>query len=169
MNDNVEPEFINPPQNLKSKVDFNERGIDMAALEKVEENINKNIMETLSGSYLETAVEDVGKLQVLYKESNSDVDTIKSNFEKMFDIVHDMRGQGGSFGYDLVTSICDSFCRILEKVENPKAKHLALIKLHIDTIQLILAKKIIGDGGKSGAELQDGIKAVVAKVLSKPS
>ncbi|MCK5297221.1 MAG: Hpt domain-containing protein [Alphaproteobacteria bacterium] len=165
MNDNIEPEFINPPQNLKSKVDFNDNGIDMAALEKVEEGINKIVVEKLSVDYMETAVKDVEKLQALYNEANSSDDKIKDNFKKMFDVVHDMKGQGGSFGYDLVSSLCDSFCHVLEKVENPSVKHLVLIKLHIDAVQFVLAKEMTGKGGKDGAQMLEGIKAVVAKVL----
>ena len=37
----------------------------------------------------------------------------KAEAEQVFQIAHDIKGQGGSFGYDLMTLIANELCRLI--------------------------------------------------------
>ncbi|MBF0093387.1 MAG: Hpt domain-containing protein [Alphaproteobacteria bacterium] len=155
-------EFIVPPNRLKSKVTFSEGGIDAAALEKAEQ-----VIANLQGNYLDWVEEDLTAIQAAYEKAASDVAERKQHLADIFRIAHDMKGQGGSFGYQLITLIANQICRVLEKVENPGEDALEVIKVHIHAMRLVITSRMEGDGGKAGAGMVKGLEATVAKVLPK--
>ena len=75
-------------------------------------------------------------------------------------------GQGGSFGYPLMTAIGTQLCRFIESATTWDAAHIGVIKIHIDAMRLVIGNKMAGEGGPVGANLVAGLAAVVAK-LSK--
>lgn len=155
-------EFIVPPNRIKSKVTYSEGGIDAAALEKAEQ-----VIADLQGNYLEWVEEDLTNVQAAYEKADSDAAGRKQHLADVFRICHDMKGQGGSFGYQLITLIANQICRVLEKVENPGAEVLPVIKVHIHAMRLVISSRMEGDGGKAGASMMKGLEATLAKVLPK--
>ncbi len=157
-----DPEFVDPPTNLVSKVDYTKDGVDLSALEEAE-----NLVEGMRDDYIAWAQEDLKRLRQAYQKAEDEPDNLSENFEQIFEIAHDMKGQGGTFNFHLVTEICDNLCRLIEKCDPPRSHHLHLVKLHVDAITLVLGNKMDGDGGEQGKELVAGIQAVVSKVLKK--
>ena len=79
---------------------------------------------------------------------------------------HDLKGQGTSFGYPLVTKIGHSLCALTrDRASSYESRHLDLVKSHLDALELILTKGIKGEGGKVGAELVAKLESRVAELL----
>ncbi len=158
-----EVSIIRPPDTLKSKVREGGPGsVDMEALERAEQ-----VIVNLTDDYLEWVKDDLTKFQVA-------LDTLvaaaskerKAAAESIFQISHDVKGQGGSFGYDLMTIVGNSLCRFIEMIgDEVTGTHIKVIKVHIDTMNLVIAQNIQGDGGAVGGKLLDGLEAVVGKHL----
>jgi len=89
---------------------------------------------------------------------------IKEDLEKIFEIAHDMKGQGGSFNYPLITIVANDLCRLLESLESAGAKETEVIRLHIDTMRVIITNGMESEGGQAGKQLLSGLAKVVAKV-----
>jgi hypothetical protein len=68
---------------------------------------------------------------------------------RIFDGAHDLKGQGASFGYPLITRIAQSLCRLghAGPLEACTAERLRAVGAHLDVLVLILEKRIRGDGG----------------------
>ena len=64
----------------------------------------------------------------------------------VFQVSHDIKGQGGSFGYDLMTAIGNELCRFIEKADKVGAGEIAAIKLHIDALKMVIAQDLKGTG-----------------------
>ncbi len=144
---------------LKNKVTVTSGGINMNQIEKAEQ-----IIANMSDSYIDWAMEDVGKLQSAYVQLIQDIDNYEANLKNIFEIGHDMKGQGGSFGYDLVTEVGNYLCRFIERIKaKPTPKILDVIKLHIDAIRIVLIGKIKGDGGAKGGKILEGLEATLQK------
>ncbi|MBY0431428.1 MAG: phosphorelay protein [Rhodospirillales bacterium] len=154
-------EFIHPPNTLKSKVSYGPDGVDMDMLEKAEA-----VIANLQGSYLEWVQEDLTKLQALYSEAAADESRRPEVFRKIFGISHDVKGQGGSFGYNLMTIIGNQLCRFIEGSKATGTSEMEVIKLHIDAMRLVIGQRLEGDGGKIGDNLVRGLQAVVSKITS---
>ncbi|OFX12602.1 MAG: hypothetical protein A2516_06490 [Alphaproteobacteria bacterium RIFOXYD12_FULL_60_8] len=157
--DDSEPEFITPPTNIKSKVSITPDGVDLEALEKAEQ-----VIAGLQDSYLDWVEEDLRNIQAAYDKAVADAANRKAYFDEIFRISHDVKGQGGSFDYPLMTIIGNHLCRFLESVETPKESDLQVIKLHIDSLRVVITQRMAGDGGAVGTKLVAGIEAVLTKV-----
>lgn len=156
------PEIIQVPNPLKNKVTYGPGGVDPAALERAEA-----VIADLKGDYLTWVQEDLQKLQAAYDKAAaaSEGDRTKA-MQDVFGVAHDIKGQGGSFGYQLVTVIGNQLCRFIEKREQYGIQEVEAVRLHIDAMRLVINKRMEGDGGRVGANLVAGLSAVLDK-LSK--
>ncbi|MCB2106547.1 MAG: hypothetical protein KDE14_02545, partial [Rhodobacteraceae bacterium] len=79
------------------------------------------------------------------------------------------RGQGGTFGYPLITV----FAKSLYDVTKPPCPHddamLEIVKAHIDTMRAVIREKIEGDGGEIGQQLFKMLKVAIGKYGGKTS
>lgn len=160
MSDDDEPQFINPPNTLKAKVNVSAGGVDLDALERAE-----SVIAGLQDNYLEWVQDDLVSLQAAYELALKEPEKRDEHMNELFRVAHDMKGQGGSFGYQLVTAIGNLLCRFIEKIDQPSKADLQVIKIHIDAMKLVIAKRIEGDGGKQGDEIVAGLEAVTDKFL----
>ena len=80
---------------------------------------------------------------------------------------HDMRGQGGSFGYPVITAIAESFCRFLNGLSTVDKKALEILAAHAKAMRVILANGLAGDGGPAGKKLIGELQAVVQKHVDR--
>lgn len=155
-----EIEVINPPDTLSNKVTEGGPGaVDLEAIERAEA-----VIADLADSYLDWVEEDLVRLQKSYDDLKGDRENSKERMEKIFFIAHDMKGQGGSFHYDLITTLGNDLCRFIEPKEDATDKDVEVIGLYVDTMKVVIAKRMEGDGGAAGAEILNGLAAVVEKL-----
>ncbi len=77
---------------------------------------------------------------------------------------HELRGQGGIFGYPLITSLGRSlFETTKDQQKDVTANRLTLIGAHIDAIRTVFANRIRGEGGEIGRALLKETAAAVQR------
>ncbi|HEY9163651.1 MAG TPA: Hpt domain-containing protein [Magnetovibrio sp.] len=153
------PQIIQPPQTLQSKVEKGGPGaVDLDAIAKAEA-----VIANLADDYLDWVREDFVRLEKAYDVLKSGVGDEKENLDALFQIAHDMKGQGGSFGYDLMTAIGDHLCRLIESFNKVGPRELGMIRVHIDAMRVVITKELKGDGGNEGRQLMMGLSLVVEK------
>ncbi len=103
-----------------------------------------NATEHLSEAYQGWAVDD---LQALWQAFQGSAD---ADVKKMFDIAHEVRGEGGSFDFPLITGIGDSLCKFLEPLDSLTARDLEVIKIHILAMKAVFQQNLKGDSGAAG-------------------
>ena len=106
----------------------------------------------LADSFLEWIGEDIGGDN-------------QPELRAIFEVVHNVKGQGGSFGYDLLTKIGGSLCDYL-RVEAASAdeKQLKVIAAHFAAMDFVLEKNIQGNGGAIGEQLTGKVAQLVANI-----
>lgn len=156
-------EIIHPPNLLRGKVTVGGPGaVDAATIERAEK-----VIVGMADSYIDWAGNDVKKLVAAMDRLKSEP-AKRDALSVMFETSHDMKGQGGSFGYPLVTSIANELCRLIEKIEDePNADEIDAIRVYVESLKLIVKEKIKGDGGKQGEAVLMGLRMVTDK-LTKP-
>jgi len=153
-------QVIHPPKTLQNKVDKGGPGaVDLDALAKAEE-----VIANLADDYLDWVKEDLVRLETAYEELKKGEGDVKANLDSIFQIAHDMKGQGGSFGYDLMTAIGDQLCRMVERMETVGPRELTMVRVHIDAMRVVITKSLKGDGGNEGRQLLMGLTLVGDKV-----
>ncbi|MBL1431594.1 MAG: hypothetical protein COA60_008835 [Robiginitomaculum sp.] len=73
--------------------------------------------------------------------------------EKVFGLAHDFKGQGQTFGYDLVTKFGEALCVISRPQNNPTRDDATQVVRLSAAIHSVLNQQLTGDGGDAGAKL----------------
>ena len=155
-------EIINPPNALKQKVGTGGAGaVDSEALERAEQ-----VFTGMTGSYLNWVAEDLVKIYNSYTALKATEGDRKEELNGVFQVAHDIKGQGGSFGYDLMTAIGNELCRFIEKSDKTGPGEIEAIKLHIDALKLVIAEDLKGNGGKAGEQMLSGLQKICDKLVS---
>lgn len=161
--ENTKPQLITPPNTLKDKVSMGgPNAIDPDVLEKAEQ-----IIADMADDYSHWVREDIERLNAAFEMLSAEGGATKENMDAVFEIAHDMKGQGGSFGYDLITAIGHELCRFLENVEKYGPSEVQAVKVHIDAIKRVIADDMKGDGGLQGGHLLTGLQMVRQKLIKE--
>jgi len=160
MDDEPKAEVITPPDNLKKKVKTGGPGaVDLDTLKRAEA-----VIADMTDNYVEWAVKDLAKIHQALENLKAEKKDRKDALSQIFQLSHDMKGQGGSFGYTLMTILGGNLCDFVDKLENAGPAEIEVIQLHINAMGLVIAKEMKGDGGKAGVQLLQGLGLVAAKV-----
>jgi chemotaxis protein histidine kinase CheA len=115
---------------------------------------------------LETDLAMLGEMAARFVQSAYDD---RENVRHLRRLLHDMRGQAGTFGLDLVTSLATIGDELLSRASEARAygvsSHAELaraIQLIATAIGMVVKAGLTGDGGKTGTELMAKIGAFVA-------
>lgn len=82
-------------------------------------------------------------------------------------VAHELRGQGGTFGYPLVTAVCDSYCKLLDMIHEVDESRLPLVRTHVDALRAVVGADIKGDGGAVGRELTESLRVIRHKIAEE--
>jgi len=89
-------------------------------------------------------------------------DTDPATLERIKILGHEIKGQGATYGYPLLTTVGHLLYTFIERDADVAMRHLNLIDAHVDFMALILAEKIDDQGGLQAqgilAGLQDAAK-----------
>jgi chemotaxis protein histidine kinase CheA len=158
-----DPDFqaINPPNTLREKTAEGPK-VDAEALLRAEQAIAR-----LSGDYLELVEHDLDRLQAAFDAFRREPAEWRRNAEAVFQVAHDIKGQGGSFDFPLMTIIGDSLCRLLERISSGGPEVVDVIAVHIEAMRLVISQRMTGNGGPAGTKLLRGLEMVNAKVAGR--
>lgn len=121
---------------------------------------------SLAKDYARWALADVARARAALNAATDDPAHRAQQVEIVFRVGHDLKGQGASFGYPLITRIGHSLCALTrDRALDYQDTHLELAKSHIDAIDLVLTKNIRGEGGQVGAALAARLEQRVAELV----
>src|SRR5262245_48999244 len=69
----------------------------------------------LAKNYAPSTIADLDRCAVLLKTAREDVGARSGAIKDLYGMAHNIKGQGSSFGYPLVTRIGDSLCRLVRQ------------------------------------------------------
>ena len=158
MADKPKVEFIENPNPLRKKVRV-ERGVDpQAMIDRADQRVAK-----LSDEFETIFAENIVALNAAMTELRDGADDEDAAIEDLRRVLHDLRGQAGTFGYPLVSQVGDSACKFIDLSEDFGVTEIEVVGMHIDALKAISQAKIKGDGGPVGTELMTGLRKVINK------
>jgi hypothetical protein len=117
----------------------------------------------LAKSYVPNTIIDLDRCAALLKHAREDAGTRAQSVKDLYGIAHNIKGQGSSFGYPLVTRIGHSLCTLVRQERPFSDADLGVIQAHLDALRLILVKDIKGEGGEVGAKLAARLENMVIR------
>lgn len=132
-------------------------GISREAMEAAEKALTK-----MSEDYPDWVSGLVVKLQEQHGRCVDSPEMRHDCFEEINHIAHDMKGQGGTFGYPLITSFADSLYGFTVKRSGEITDNqIELVKSHLDAMRAVIKGRVSGDGGEIGKKLTDSLNEAI--------
>jgi len=119
----------------------------------------------MTDDYLDWVRQDLIKIDAAFDALRNAEGERKDELDAVFQLAHDIKGQGGSFGYDLMTALGNQLCRMIERLDHCDDDVIDAIGVHIDSMKLVIGQDLKGDGGAAGEKMLAGLEKVYEKVL----
>lgn len=150
-------QMIEPPRPLRLKVGKG-KGMDVQVLNRAEKAVDTLLAHT---NYPSEASKTLIKLKSALDELLGESDNQDEHLSRIFEIVHDMRGEAGSFGYPLVTRVGASLCRYIDKIKPMNGKNLRVVRVHVDALRAMVRTNAKGSGSRIAQEIAKSLELVV--------
>ena len=146
-------QMIPAATSLRLKVGGGRMGaIDPAAIAKAEA-----ALKSLSGNFGAWLQDEIVKLEAARKQVK-EVGLTVETMENLYLRSHDLKGLGTTYGYQLITRIAGSLCRLIDEKDKRLTAPMALVDAHIDAIKAAVREDMKADdhpiGGVLAAELE---------------
>jgi chemotaxis protein histidine kinase CheA len=150
-------QVIPAPTNLRLKVGASRLGaIDAAAIAKAEA-----ALKSLSGNFSQWLQDEITKLDAARQQVKA-AGVTPETMENLYFRAHDLKGLGTTYGYQLITRIAASLCRLIDEKDKRMSAPMALVDAHIDAIKAAVREDMKADdhpiGGALAAELERRVK-----------
>jgi hypothetical protein len=120
----------------------------------------------LRANYTKWARADLDKTQALLDIAKGDPAGRREHLDRLYAAMHNMKGQGSSFGYPLVTRLSQSLCRLVAPGRDVGDAAIRVAQAHLDALKLVLDQQIAGKGGEVGEKLAARLEGLTAGVAA---
>ena len=150
------------PNTLKEKAGGGTGGkipqIPADILEQAEQSLERAVLDftTWAQEYLQ----NLGKL---CKEARDDEVKRVSKFSEINNLAHELRGQGGTFGYPLISVFGKMLYEATQEGCPITDNQVEIVKAHIDAMRAVIRDKVAGNGGQVGKELLASLKQAIQR------
>ncbi|GAK32823.1 Hpt domain-containing protein [Iodidimonas nitroreducens] len=131
-------------------------GISAEALEAAEK-----ALESMAEDYPDWVSGLITKLAEQHGRCVDTPEDRRDHFEEINRIAHDMKGQGGTFGFPLITDFADSLYNFTTIRNDINDRMVELVKAHIDAMRAVIKGRIKGDGGEMGQQLSATLQKAI--------
>lgn len=116
----------------------------------------------LARDYSNWARADVDACQKCLEQAVAQPDQRETHIRALYAIAHNIKGQGTSFGYPLMTRIGQSLCSLTRAERSFGDDDLSLIAAHLDALRHVLEKTQPGNDNACAEALADELEERVA-------
>lgn len=157
MTTNQKAEIIRPPS-LSQKVPKIGGPNQEEALRRADK-----VMESIAGEFQDLLGDELSALDALMAEyKNSPTDAV---LDKLFRRIHNLRGQGTTMGFPLITRIGTSFCRYIIERNPDRPINVPLIQQHLQALNIVLKEKLAQDGNQISIQVAAALELAVQKEM----
>ena len=150
------------PNRLKEKAGGAAGGEGEMPTKLLQEAENK--LERAALDFTEVALGYLKQMSNHCQEARKQQGSRSSQFQEINLLAHELRGQGGTFGYPLIST----FGKMLYEITGGGCREddnaIEIVKSHMDVMRAVIRDKVAGDGGEVGRALLQSLKAAVDKI-----
>lgn len=137
--------------------------IEVEALKLAEQQLDR-----MEGDYADWVRGSLKQLMDAYDQLVVADDTRKRGLAlfQINKLAHDLRGQGSTFGYPLITVFGRSLYECTSNVNDVSEQLIEFVKAHLDGINAVIREKIKGSGGTVGNDLVASLETAREKLTT---
>ena len=112
----------------------------------------------LKEGYRAQLVQDIETLRACLHALEGEQTDAEAPLQELFVTSHNVKGQAGTFGYDLITSISELLCEFLRAKPALSDEVVLIVRAHVDALSLLVDHDVEGNGGELGTEVVEKLK-----------
>ena len=112
----------------------------------------------LKEGYRAQLVQDIETLRACLHALEGEQTDAEAPLQELFVTSHNVKGQAGTFGYDLITSISELLCEFLRAKPALSDEVELIVRAHVDALSLLVDHDVEGNGGELGTEVVEKLK-----------
>lgn len=101
-------------------------------------------------AFLDHAREDLAVLRQSFLCALETPEEREDSLRRAYTIAHDLKGQGTSYGFSLMTEVAALLCAALRSPRTEDSAWRRVARAHIEALGLVIEQGIRGDGGALG-------------------
>ncbi len=130
-------------------------GANPGALEQAEK-----VVERMKASYEKRLESEIRNLFASFTKMRDSGDF---DLDLLYDQSHEIRGEAGTYGYQMVSDIGKLLCELLSPMEQADAAEIKAIETHLRAMQTVVAQRIKGTGPEVAKQIVEGLSAIVKR------
>ena len=119
------------------------------------------IVKKMAAEYVDKLAQDIDQMKLFANAYRKDPSA--KNLDRLFRLIHNMRGQGATFGFPLITEVGRNFCRYVRERPDDKPVRPDLVDQHVKTLQVVYDQSIKGTGDDMAQQVVKALTEVVEK------
>lgn len=138
-------------------------GVEHAQISEEALALAEAALSEMAEDYPDWVSKEIDKLAEYQRRCIDTPEERRDYFIKIGETAHDMKGQGGTFGYPLITAFADSLYKFADEKGQMSDHDVELIKSHVDAMRAVIRGRVSGDGGEIGEQLKATLEQAIAK------
>ena len=123
----------------------------------------EGVIKKMTANYLEWVENDLNTLERAVAGLKLGNENAMDIIDEIYRCSHDVKGQGGSFGFHLMTEIGALVCRYIEPLDRVTDDDVKILDLCVKAMRQVIDGRLSGDGGSEGRRIMDDLAPVVKK------
>lgn len=121
-------------------------------------------IDEMAQDYPDWAMGQVDQLAERHKKLVFAPTARSEHYKEIHRIAHDIKGQGGTFGYPIVSTVAESLYRTTGEEAKFTDSEAEIVKAHIDSIRVVLQQREKDPNSQTGQRIQRALDAVIRKL-----
>ncbi len=157
---NGDYQLITPPNLLKAKVGKGAAGgIDPELIRNAE-----SVIDTMGEEFAGSVELETARIMKLAMDLEAEPAKASKIHKKIRRISHDLRGQGATYGYDIVSDVSESLYHYTDTLSSVTEMNPEVLRAHADAMRAVVKNEVKGDGGAVGVDLVKSLEALVSRM-----
>lgn len=162
MSKSNEPQILTPPNLLGMKMGAgagkSKRNLDPKLLAEAEDAL-ASFKEDFPG----VLMREVRRMTADFETYLLDPEAGREALAALRATAFDIKGQGGSVGFAIVSRIGETLYRLLEGRDRLAARDVEILRAHIEALRAIAVNRCAGEGGEVGREITQALDLLTAR------
>ena len=143
--------------------------IGMGPLDKNALRRSEEVMLNANLDFGPLAHEYLVKLNAIIRKTRANEIKHRAAIEAMCEPVMQLKAHAGMFRYPLISKLAHIMLGFLETIDHMDEAALDIIDVHHNTLKIIVSKKMEGEGGTYGEQLQAELKEACVRYFARLS
>ena len=110
-------------------------------------------LAALAEQYPDYAAANVAEMKARLADIDAHMAGLAAASAALFAVAHNVKGQGASFGYDLMTHLGEALCERLRDRQDLSEADARFVRAAVAACDTVIAERLSGDGGARGQGL----------------